>query len=110
MELRDPDVVVYRRGLIAALFALDIFAGLWLLGQTFLVGLSNWGRYSQLVLVRDVPLYWVNVAALALITVGLVCGVRAEYRDGHPFLAGIVLAALSLVPLFLGVVQLAVTL
>lgn len=109
MKSSNPDVVVYRRGLTVALFAVDVVAAFGILAQTFLIGLGNWGRYTQLVAVRDVPLYWVNIAALALLTAGIVGSVRAEYRDGHPFVAGTVLAVLSFVPLLFGVGQLAIT-
>ncbi|MCU1412072.1 MAG: hypothetical protein JWR04_2779 [Rhodoglobus sp.] len=109
MELRDADVVVYRRGLVVALFAVDVVAALWLAIQSFFLGLGNWGRYTDLDSVRDLPLYWVNVLALALITLATVWNVRAEYRDGHRFVAGAVLAGLSFVPLLFGLWQLAAT-
>ena len=109
MELRDADVVVYRRGLVVALFAIDLVAAVWLVVQSFFLGLANWGRYSGLESARDLPLYWVNVLALALITFATVWNVRAEYRDGHRFVAGAVLAGLSFVPLLFGLWQLAAT-
>ena len=107
MELRDADVVVYRRGLVVALFAVDLAAALWLVAQTLFVGLGNWGRFTNLDSAREVPLYWVNVVALALLSLTIGWNVRAEYRDGHRFVAGAVLAALSFVPLLFGVSQLA---
>jgi len=101
-----PDVIVYRRSLVVALFVVVVFAAVWLLGQTFFVGLQNWGRYSELVSARGFPLYWANVGILAVAAFGIVWNVRAEYRDGHPFGAGIALAGLSFVPLLLGVSRL----
>ena len=109
MELRDADVVVYRRGLVVALFAVDLVAAVWLVVQSFFLGLGNWGRYSGLESARDLPLYWVNVLALALITLATVWNVRAEYRDGYRFVAGAVLAGLSFVPLLFGLWQLGIT-
>lgn len=102
------DVVAYRRGLVVALFVVSVAAGVWLVIQTFLLGLENWGSYGDLQTFGEVPLYWVNIAVLALLALGIAWNVRAEYRDGHPFVAGTVLAALSLVPLLYGLWQLVV--
>lgn len=99
--------LVYRPGLIVALVATSVAAGVWLFAQSFLLGLGNWGRYTNLDSARQLPLYWVNVVVLALLSLAIVWNVRAEYRDGHRFAFGTVLASLSFVPLLFGLVQLA---
>ena len=101
-----PDVIVYRRNLVVALFVVVVFAAAWLVGQTFFVGLQNWGRYGDVVSAREFPLYWANVGILAVAVLGIVWNVRLEYRDGHPFGAGIALGVLSCVPLLFGVSRL----
>ena len=102
-SIANVSETTYRRGWTVALFILDVFAGLYLLAATVVMGaVRGFGGAPQAAF-HDYWQYWVNISILALITFGIIWNVRAASREGERFAPGVVFAVLSAFPVLFGV-------
>lgn len=106
-SIANVSETTYRRGWTVALFILDVFAGLYLLASTLVMGAARGFGGAPQAAFHDYWQYWVNIAILALITFGITWNVRAASRAGLRFSAGVAMAVLSVVPVLFGMWMLA---